>query len=336
MVLRPGHDWVYPYYRDRALCLALGVTPYEMLLAGGGRGRRSRFRRPPDALALGRAQAQHRDVLFAHRHAVRASGGMRGSQPLRRSRIPDEVTLVTGGDGATSEGEFWEAMNVACLNRLPVLVSDRRQRLRHLRADRVRRPPAATSRTGVGLSPPVPPGSGRHRFPGVLPRSAARPRRIAVPANGPALVHAHVVRLYSHSLSDDERLYKTAAERKAEAERDPVLHFPEVPGGRGHSGPPGARSSSCTKSTKRSTKPRRELCARKPPATYLGPCSSLFRPRRSHLGRVRRRAARLGRAQDHGRPAQRHASRRDAPQSQTSWSSAKTWPIAAAKKISPR
>ena len=136
-----------------------------------------------------------------------------------RDREPDEVTLVTAGEGATSEGEFWEVAQhrlprngCRCCYLIedngyaisvPVEVPDRR---------------AATSRELVAGFP----GLFRQEVDGTdflasLPRDAARRPRIAAKGSGPALVHAHVIRPYSHSLSDDERLYKTAAEREAEA-----------------------------------------------------------------------------------------------------------------------
>ena len=122
MCLRSGHDWIFPYYRDRALCLTLGVTPLEMLLqavgaaddpASGGRQMPSHWGDPA---------VQHRvSSSSPHRHAIPAGRGMRRGEPLSEHRSRDAITLVASGDGATSEGEFWEALNAACLSRLPVL-----------------------------------------------------------------------------------------------------------------------------------------------------------------------------------------------------------------------
>jgi 2-oxoisovalerate dehydrogenase E1 component len=231
MLLEPGHDWFYPYYRDRALCLALGVTPYEMLLAA--------FGSKDDPASGGRQMPSH----WAHKalnivsgssptgtQCVQAVGCAEAGRLYERVTAiqgredhfkPDEVTYVSLGEGATSEGEFWESLSAACLTALPVLflVED----------------------NGYAISVPVEaqtPGGDISRlvssFPGLLVRSIdgtdfpecyntlqeaityIRERR------GPALVHARVTRPYSHSHSDDERLYKTAEERKAEAERDPL------------------------------------------------------------------------------------------------------------------
>jgi len=224
MVLHPGRDWVYPYYRDRALCLALGVTPLEMLLQAVGAA--------ADPASGGRQMPSH----WGHAgYRIVSSSSPTGTQYLQAVGCADasrrldpeagEITLVCSGDGATSEGEFWEALNAACLRLLPVLflIED----------------------NGYAISVPIEcqtAGGSISRlaaaFPGLmcqevdgtdLPASYRVLRDAAAycrSGQGPALVHAHVIRPYSHSLSDDERLYKTPAERQAEAERDPVVTFP--------------------------------------------------------------------------------------------------------------
>ncbi|HEY7388489.1 MAG TPA: thiamine pyrophosphate-dependent enzyme [Bryobacteraceae bacterium] len=225
MVLRAGHDWFYPYYRDRALCLTLGLTPYEMLLAAVGAA--------ADPSSGGRQMPSHWGRAGLHivsgssptgTQFVQAVGCADASRYLEQA---GEVTLVCSGEGATSEGEFWEALNIACLEKLPLLflIED----------------------NGYAISVPIEcqtAGGDIHNlvagFPSLLreqvdgtdfaasyqamERAAAWCRE----GHGPALVHAHVIRPYSHSLSDDERLYKPPAERKAETERDPVLRFPQL------------------------------------------------------------------------------------------------------------
>ncbi len=226
MVLRAEHDWVYPYYRDRAMCLARGVTAYEMLLAAVGAA--------DDPASGGRQMPSH----WGHReHRIVSSSSPTGTQFLQAvgcaeacrklNAGSDEITLVSAGDGATSEGEFWEAMNAACLDNLPVvfLIEDNGYAISV---------PIECQTAGGDICKLV------EGFPALLRievdgtdfvasyRTMRTAAEYARGGKGPALVHAHVTRPYSHSLSDDERLYKTAAERQAEAERDPVILFPRM------------------------------------------------------------------------------------------------------------
>ncbi len=230
MVCRPGYDWFDLYYRDRALCLQIGVTPYEMFLQAAGA--------QDDPASAGRQMPSH---WGSKRVNLISKSSCTGTQFLhavgaaeagwRKSLIPelaarggfhhDEIVLVSGGEGQTSEGEFWEALSSACTLKMPVLflIED----------------------NGYAISVPVEvntPGGSISRlvrsFPGLFVvevdgcdflqsydalRYAAEYCRLR---KGPALVHAHVIRPYSHSLSDDEALYRPREEREREAERDPV------------------------------------------------------------------------------------------------------------------
>jgi len=232
--LRPGYDWFFPYYRDRALCLTLGMTPLEMFLASVGAkdDPNSGGRQMPSHWGHTRLNipSQSSATTTQCLHAV---GCAEASLLYQRiTQIPDreahfhddEITYVSVGDGATSEGEFWESLNSACTRKLPIL---------YLVED-----------NGYAISVPVEvqtPGGDISRlvehFPGlrtfrcdgtdylasyrVLGEAVAHARS----RQGPAFVHATVIRPYSHSLSDDERLYKTAAEREAEARRDPLVRM---------------------------------------------------------------------------------------------------------------
>ncbi len=230
MVCRPAYDWFDLYYRDRALCLQLGVTPYEMLLQAVG----SR----DDPSSAGRQMPSH---WGSKRLNIISKSSCTGTQFLqavgaaeagwRMSLISelaekggferDELVLVSGGEGQTSEGEFWEALSSACTLKLPVLflIED----------------------NGYAISVPVEvntPGGSISKllrgFPNLFLaevdgcdflasydalRYASQYCRSRM---GPALVHAHVIRPYSHSLSDDETLYRPRLERERDAERDPV------------------------------------------------------------------------------------------------------------------
>ncbi|PYQ70190.1 MAG: dehydrogenase [Acidobacteria bacterium] len=229
--LKAGYDWFCPYYRDRALCLMLGMTPLDMLLAAvgskddpssGGRQMPSHWSSTALNIVSG-SSPTGTQVLHAVGVAEAAVIYNRVREiPDRDARAhADEVTYVSLGDGATSEGEFWESLNTACTRQLPLLflVED----------------------NGYAISVPVEaqtPGGDISRlvrsFPGLHVDSidgtdffaSFHSMRDAVAyvraRKGPAFVHARVTRPYSHSLSDDEKLYKPPAEREAEARRDPI------------------------------------------------------------------------------------------------------------------
>jgi 2-oxoisovalerate dehydrogenase E1 component len=233
-VLRPGYDWFYPYYRDRALCLALGMTAEEMLLAAVGA--------KDDPASGGRQMPSH----WGHKRLnIVSQSSPTGTQCLqaigcadatllyqRIEGIPDrqkrshadEVVYLSLGEGTTSEGEFWESLSTACVRKLPVvfLVEDNGYAISV---------PVEVQTPGGDISRLVEsfPGLKVLRIDGTDPIASYRVMREAVAyareRKGPAFVHAKVIRPYSHSLSDDERLYKTSDERAEEAKRDPVPSF---------------------------------------------------------------------------------------------------------------
>jgi len=240
LALRPGYDWFFPYYRDRALCLALGVTPEEMMLqavgaatdlASGGRQMPTHWSSRPLHIvstssatttqllhAVGCAEAGR---YFSHQPEAAA----RGEDDYRAFRDVtfhgDEVVLTCLGEGSTSEGEFWEALNTASNKKLPVIF--------------------CVEDNGYAISVPVEfntPGGNISRLVANFPnfhfaevdgtdaeiclrafQAAAAHCRAGL---GPAFVHGHCMRAYSHSLSDDDRLYRSKTEREADALRDPI------------------------------------------------------------------------------------------------------------------
>ncbi len=234
-VFRASYDWFYTYYRDRALCLGLGMTATEQLLSAVGAA--------DDPNSGGRQMPSH----WGHKDLnIPSASSPTGTQFLQavgcaeawlrvsqNDRIEDkdslikgdEVVLCTTGEGTTSQGEFWEALNTATNLKLPVvfLVED----------------------NGYAISVPVEvntPGGSISKlltgFPGLFIQECdgcdvlesydtlARAVDYCRQRKGPALVHAKVIRPYSHSLSDDEVFYRSAAEREADAARDPLTRFP--------------------------------------------------------------------------------------------------------------
>jgi 2-oxoisovalerate dehydrogenase E1 component len=234
VVLKPSYDWFYPYYRDRALCLQLGMTPLEMLLSAVGA--------EADPNSHGRQMPSH----WGHKklnivsqssptgtQLLQAVGCAEASyrfelMPELQKRIEgfqaDEVTYVSLGDGTTSEGEFWEALNTACNLKLPVvfLVEDNGYAISV---------PVEVQTAGGDVSRLVEgfPSLYLQRCDGTDAIESLETMRRAVDycreRKGPALVHAKVIRPYSHSLSDDEKLYRPDEERAGDAQRDPVKRF---------------------------------------------------------------------------------------------------------------
>jgi len=242
LVLKPSYDWFFPHYRDRALMLMLGVTPYEMLLQGvgakddpasGGRQMPSHWgnqdlnvvtRSSPTGTqflqAIGAAECSYYYEKFPKALDQARKAPLGSTVAFHR----DEIVYVSSGDGTTSEGEFHESLNTASNKQLSVL---------YLIED-----------NGYAISVPVEVQTAGGNISRLLTNyphlyveecdgtdpleSYAAVQRAAEHCRarkGPALVHAHVTRPYSHSLSDDEKLYKCETERSAEAQRDPLPKF---------------------------------------------------------------------------------------------------------------
>src|SRR5580704_14339744 len=243
LALKPGYDWFFPYYRDRALCLALGVTPYDMFLqavgaatdpASGGRqmpthwssralhivstssSTATQLLHAVGCAEAGRAFSRHPES------ATMASGDYRAFHEVEFHG--DEVALACVGEGSTSQGEFWEAINTASNQKLPVIF--------------------CVEDNGYAISVPVEvntPGGNISRLvanfpnfhfaeidgndPVVCLRAFQEAAAHCRAGRGPALVHGHCVRLYSHSLSDDDKNYRSAAERESAALCDPIARM---------------------------------------------------------------------------------------------------------------
>ena len=236
-VMRPGHDWFVAYYRDRALCLGLGVTPYEMLCqANGNLG---------DTSGQGRQMPAHwgnkelnifnksscTGTQFLHACGLAEAGlflrklSEDGVDTASLSFKNDEVVYCSTGDGTISQGEFWEGLTTASVNKLPVifLVEDNGYAISTPKD--IQTPEGSISKT-------------LKSFPGLLVLETdgncpiqshdtmLNAHRHARTGKGPVLVHAHTTRPYSHSMSDDQSMYRTKKELELEKERDVINSYP--------------------------------------------------------------------------------------------------------------
>lgn len=233
LAMKPGYDYAIGYYRDRAWMTQLGMTADEVLLGpvgakadpcSGGRQMPNHWSHP--ALNV-LAKSSCTGTQFLQAVGAAEAGWYRERVPAVVDQVPgnpDEVVVVTSGEGTTSEGEFWEALNTASNKKLPVifLIQDNGYAISV---------PVEVQTAGGSISKLVAnyPDLKVIEVDGCDFAASYEAMHAAVTwareRKGPALVHAHVVRPYSHSMSDDERGYRPQAERDAEAERDPITQF---------------------------------------------------------------------------------------------------------------
>jgi 2-oxoisovalerate dehydrogenase E1 component len=236
-VLKPSYDYFIPYYRDRALCTGLGVTAYEMLCqANGNTG---------DTASHGRQMPAHwgnkklniitksscTGTQFLQAVGVAEAGKYlaKMAQEGVDHKLPyanDEIVYASTGDGTTSQGEFWEALTTASVNKLPVLFMVEDNGFAISVPTFVQTPAGSISKTLKNF-----PGLTIFECDGTDPidsydtmKQAADHLRAGL---GPVLVHAHVTRPYSHSLSDDHSFYRTKEELAEEAKLDVIKTYPE-------------------------------------------------------------------------------------------------------------
>ncbi|QDG53757.1 dehydrogenase [Persicimonas caeni] len=234
--MKAGYDWFYPYYRDRALCVALGMTPLEVLAeaVGSSEDPNSGGRQMP-------AHWGHKDLNIVSQSSCTGTQELQAAGAAEVGRImsqvdelkdktdlykDDEVVYVSIGDGASSEGEFWEAIGTASTYKLPVIfmVEDNGYAISVPSTEQVHG--GSISKACAGFE-----NLYITEYDGCDPIESYVEAKKAVEyarsGKGPALLHAHVIRPYSHSMSDDEKMYKPDAEREAEAAKDPIKTFPE-------------------------------------------------------------------------------------------------------------
>ncbi len=233
--MKSAYDWFFPYYRDRALCLALGMTPEEMLgqsvaaadePASGGRQMPSHWGHKAYNIV---SSSSPTGTQFLQAVGCADAGVYYASEPALAQKNgafkSDEVVFVSCGDGTTSQGEFWEALTTACVRKLPVVfvVEDNGYAISV---------PVEVQTPGANILSVVGgfPGLSTFDVDGCDPVASYAVARQAVERarrrEGPSLIRGTVIRPYAHSMSDDQALYRPKAERDSELEKDPLRTFP--------------------------------------------------------------------------------------------------------------
>jgi 2-oxoisovalerate dehydrogenase E1 component len=230
LALRPGEDYVISYYRDRALMLQLGMTAEEVLFAAVGAkadpssgGRQMPCHWGHRALNV-LSKSSCTGTQFLQGVGAAEASWYREAQATVQSEISghgDEVVVITSGEGTTSQGEFFEALNTASNKKLPAifLIEDNGYAISV---------PVEVQTAGGSISNLVQnyPDLYIERVDGCDIEASFQAMSRAVDwcraRKGPALIHATVVRPYSHSMSDDEKAYKTSEQREAEKVNDPL------------------------------------------------------------------------------------------------------------------
>lgn len=233
-VLKPGYDYFFPYYRDRALALTLGMSPLDMFAEAVGStedpnsgGRQMPCHWGSSELNIVTQSSCTGTQMLPAIGAAEVSDIVNNVEELKRlddSTHEDEIIYVSIGEGATSEGEFWEAVNTAANFELPVMfmIEDNHYAISV---------PVSVQTAGGSISKATQGFENLYitEFDGCDPIESYGQIKNAAEyireGNGPALCHAHVIRPYNHSMSDDETHYKPEEEREAERERDPVRTF---------------------------------------------------------------------------------------------------------------
>ena len=235
--LKGGYDYFFPYYRDRALCLSVGVTPYEMLCqANGNTGDTSSYGRQMPAHWGNKklniiTQSSCTGTQFLQAVGAADAGGYLEGLTKKKGDIPsfnsDEIIYVSCGDGTIAQGEFWEALTSACVGKLPVLflVEDNGYAISVPTSEQV--PGGSISKALRSF-----PGLKVYEVDGNCPiESFACAKEVCAHIRKnrtPALVHAHVTRPYSHSMSDDHSTYRTSEELTKEAHEDVINSYPKL------------------------------------------------------------------------------------------------------------
>jgi 2-oxoisovalerate dehydrogenase E1 component alpha subunit len=218
--LRPGVDWLVPYYRDLAFCIALGLTPLDFMLSVYARADdpSSGGRQMPSHFGLKRARIVTTSSVVATQviHAA-------GIAYAAKVRGLDEVAVTCLGEGSTSEGDWHEGLNFAGVHKLPFIciVEDNDYAISVPHRLQMGVDSVARRADGYGMAGDTVDGGDVLAVYAVMKRAVERARA----GEGPTLVAAKVARFTSHSSDDDQRRYRPQEELEALLRRDPIERF---------------------------------------------------------------------------------------------------------------
>ena len=216
-LMKPNQDWSFPYYRDGAFCIGIGMTPKEQLL--------SFLARANDPNSGGRQMPQH----YGHKKLrIVSQSSPTGTQFLqavgcalaRKMSKTDDIVYVSSGEGTTSQGDFHEAINWASNAKAPVVfhIQDNEYAISTHRSDQMADTVYAMTSGYKNLARYNVDGSNYFETSLAFKESFQRARR----GKGPSVVISNVVRLLPHSSSDDQRKYRLEKALKEDLKKDPL------------------------------------------------------------------------------------------------------------------
>ena len=223
-VMRPGEDWAYPYYRDAAFCLGVGMTPKEQLLCF--------LARKDDPNSGGRQMPQH----YGHKNLrIVSQSSPTGTQFLQavgcgmtcKWEKNKSIVYVSSGEGSTSEGDFHEALNWASIEKLPVIfhIEDNDYAISVHKQEQTAGSSVYSMVSGYqNLARYDTNGTDFFESYLAFKEASERCRKL----KGPAVIISHVVRLLSHSSSDDQRKYRSKEELEEDCKKDPIINFENI------------------------------------------------------------------------------------------------------------
>ena len=220
LTINGGKDWSYPYYRDGAYTLALGMTPRDHLLAFLGK--------EADPNSGGRQMPMHYSNKSLRIVSQSSATGTQYLQSVgcaltRKLEKNKEVVYVSSGEGTTSQGDFHEALNCACIEKAPVIfhIQDNEYAISTHKSEQTAGSDYSLASGYENLSRYEVDGTSFFETNLAFKQAVERARR----GKGPSIIISNVVRLLPHSSSDDQRKYRTPEDLEKDLQRDPILLF---------------------------------------------------------------------------------------------------------------